>query len=406
MWNIYQITLNNFINITMNIEKIRQDLPHYGNKIFLNSAGSSLSPHVVTQKIQAFLHQEELFGGYKLEDIQALQIAAFYKETAKLLNCKDRNIAFAHDATDAYIKALSAIPFKKGDVVITSSNDYASNQIQFISLQNRYGVVLKRINSLSNGDIDMIHFQELLQKETPVLVAITHIPTNSGLIQDVAAIGEICQQQGILYLVDACQSVGQIVVDVQKIKCDFLSATGRKFLRGPRGTGLLYVSDRVLQSKMAPLMIDGWGAKWTSLNEFEMKPSAKRFETWERSYALIIGLTEAIRYANEIGMDVIEDCNKELQSRLRSNLSKVKGVSVYDKGSQMGNLVTFRKADIALEDLKDHLDEQEVYYSVSTLEWGLIDFKEKGVEWVIRFSPHYFNTLEEMDKVAEILAAV
>ena len=390
----------------MILEKIRQDIPHYGNKIFLNNAGSSLSPHVVTKKIQGFLHQEELFGGYKLEDIQAKQIAAFYEQTAKLLNCKEQNIAFAHDATDAYIKALSSIPFKKGEVIITSSNDYASNQIQFISLQQRYGVVLKRIAALPNGDIDIAHFQKLLKEQRPALVAITHIPTNSGLIQDVVAIGEICQQQGILYIVDACQSVGQIVVDVQKIKCDFLSATGRKFLRGPRGTGLLYVSDRVLQSKMSPLLIDGWGAKWTGLNEFAVKPSAKRFETWERSYALVVGLAEAIRYANEIGMNLIEERNQELQYHLRNNLKNIEGVSVYDKGSQMGNLVTFRKAGIDLEQLQAHLDDHEVYYSVSTLEWGLIDFKEKGVEWVIRFSPHYFNTVAEMDKVAEILAAV
>ena len=390
----------------MNVERIRQEIPYYGNKIFLNNAGSSLSPNVVTKKIQAYLHQEELFGGYKLEEIQAPQIAAFYEQTAKLLNCKAENIAFAHDATDAYIKALSSIAFKKGDVIITSSNDYASNQIQFISLQNRYGVVLKRIASLSNGDIYMAHFHKLLQEKKPALVAITHIPTNSGLIQDVAAIGEICHQQDILYLVDACQSLGQIVVDVQKIKCDFLSATGRKFLRGPRGTGLLYVSDRVLQSPKAPLLIDGWGAKWTDLNQFEMKSSAKRFETWERPYALIIGLTEAIRYANEIGMDLIEERNTELQSHLRHNLSTLEGVTVYDKGSRLGNLITFKKADISLEDLKEHLDDHNVFYSVSTLEWGLIDFKEKGVEWVIRFSPHYFNTLAEMDRVTEILAAV
>ncbi len=390
----------------MNLEKIRQEIPYYGNKIFLNNAGSSLSPSVVTKKIQGFLHQEELFGGYKLEEIQTRQIATFYEQAAKLLNCKEQNIAFAHDATDAYIKALSSIPFKKGDVIITSSNDYASNQIQFISLQQRYGVVLKRINSLNNGDIDLTHFQELVQEQRPSLVAITHIPTNSGLIQDVAAIGEICHQLEILYLVDACQSVGQIAVDIQKIKCDFLSATGRKFLRGPRGTGLLFVSDRVLASKMSPLLIDGWGAKWTGLNEFAMKPSAKRFETWERSYALVVGLAEAIRYANEIGMDIIEECNKELQDQLRNKLRKIDGVSLYDKGSQMANLITWRKAGIDLEELKTHLDDQEVYYSVSTLEWGLIDFKDKGVEWVIRFSPHYFNTMTEMDKVAGILDAV
>jgi len=340
------------------------DLPNYGNKIFLNNAGSSLMPFSVRQVIKTYLDKELEIGGYKLADQQEAAIEQFYQECAKLLNCQPKNIAFAHDATDAYIKALSAIPFEKGEVIITSTNDYSSNQIQFISLQKRYGILVKRIRSLESA---------------------------------------ICEKEDILFLVDACQSVGQLVVDVQQIKCDFLSATGRKFLRGPRGTGLLYVSDKVLDADYAPLLIDGWGAKWTGINEFTMLPSAKRFETWERSFALVVGLAEAIRIANEIGLSIIEQYNNNIQVRLRSNLSSIKGIQQYDYGSRKANLITFRKEGIPLEQLKKQLDAHQIYYSVSTFQWGIIDFKEKGVDWVIRLSPHYFNTLEEMDRVAEVL---
>jgi len=387
----------------MNIKKIRQETPNCQDKIFLNSAGSSLTPQHIVEKVKEYLDEEEKIGGYKLADIRVAEIEQFYEAIAKLVGCQAHNIAFAHDATDAYIKALSSIRFQPNDVIITSNDDYASSQIQYISLQQRYHIQIVRINNLENGDLDIAHFKELVAKHRPKLVTLAHIPTNSGLIQNVEAVGEICEQEDILFLLDACQSVGQLALDVKKIKCDFLSATGRKFLRGPRGTGFLYVSDKVLKGGYAPLFIDGYGATWTGVRDFTMQASAKRFQTWEASYALIIGLKEAAKYANAIGMQNIQNYNEQLMHRLRTNLSSVEGIRMYDKGSKTGNLLTFQKAGKSLEETKAHLDQHTVFYSVSTVEWGVIDFDKKDVDWVIRFSPHYFNTIEEMDKVSEIL---
>jgi len=293
----------------MNIETIRADIAHYDDKLFLNNAGSSLMPKSVRETINQYLIEEEMYVGYKLVDMRRAKLDEFYVEAAKLLNCKSHNIAFAHDATDAYIKALSSIDFQTGDVIITSQDDYSSNQIQFISLQQRHGIEIKRIRTLENGDIDLNHLIELIKEKKPKLVAITHIPTNSGKIQDVVAIGKICAEQDIIYLVDACQSVGQIPVDVKEIQCDFLSATGRKFLRGPRGTGFLYVSDKIISRELTPLFIDGFGAKWTAAEQFETKKSAKRFQTWEAPYALVLGFADALRYANGIGMNTIHSRN-------------------------------------------------------------------------------------------------
>ena len=387
----------------MNIEQIRIDTPFCQDKLFVNSAGSSLQPTIVLDAINNYLQKEAQFGGYKVADTHPEEIETFYETVAQLIGTQSSNIAFAHDATDAYLKALSAIPFKKGDVVITSQDDYSSNQIQFLSLQKRFGIVLKRIKTLANGDLDLAHFRTLIDEKTPVLVAITHVPTNSGLIQQVEAIGTICHKKDILYLIDACQSVGQLVVDVQKIKCDFLSATGRKFLRGPRGTGFLYVSDRALAKGLTPLFVDGGGAVWTQVNEYQFLPSARRIQSWEKPYALMMGLTTAIQYALNIGLDNIQSYNQQLMQRLKKNLSTIPSVQVFDRGAKTCNLLTFRKEGKSAEVIQQALDKHSVFHGLSTKEWGVIDYKEKGVDWTIRLSPHYFNTLEEMDRLGEII---
>ncbi len=390
----------------MNVDQVRNDITNYGSKLFLNSASSSLMPKTVVQKIEHYLHQEEEFGGYKVAELREIDINAFYIQTANLIGSKPHNIAFTTDATDAYIKALSSIHFEKGDIIITTDDDYASNHIQFISLQKRFGIKTIRIKNLENGDLDITNFQELVKKHRPKLVAVTHVPTNSGLVQHVEAIGEICNEQQVLFLLDACQSVGQLSVNVQKIKCDFLTATGRKFLRGPRGTGFLFVSDRVLNEAYSPLLIDGGGAIWTKSDQFEMLQSAKRFETWEAPYALIIGFSEALRYTNEIGIDNIQSYNQKLMVRLRENLMDIPDVRLFDNGTKTCNILTFRKDGKSLQKIKEHLDSNNVYFSISEIQWGLIDFKKKGVDWVIRLSPHYFNTVDEIDKVSEIIVGI
>ncbi|WP_306460071.1 aminotransferase class V-fold PLP-dependent enzyme [Flavobacterium sp. B17] len=198
-----------------------------------------------------------------------------YNETATLINAKPSNIAFATSATEAYTKALSSIIFKEGDTIITTADDYISNQITFISLQKKMNLKIIRMKNLPDHELDLDDLEVLIKKHHPRIVAVTHIPTNSGLIQNVEGVGKICREYGILYLVDACQSVGQMVVDVEKINCDFLTATGRKFMRGPRGTGFLYVSDKVLEQNYAPLLLDMRGAKWSEFDDYELFDSAK-----------------------------------------------------------------------------------------------------------------------------------
>ena len=385
------------------LNKVRQDTPSCQDRIFLNSAGSSLMPNQVLNRMKTYLDEEAVHGGYKLYEMYAGEINEFYLETAKILNCQPHNIAYTFNATDAFAQAVFSIPFEKGDIIITSDDDYVSNHIQFNALYQRFGVQTVRVNNLENGELDLIHLERLIKEHNPRLVSITHVPTNTGKVQDVEAVGNLCEMYDILYIVDACQSVGQMPVDVEKIKCDFLSVTGRKFLRGPRGTGFLFISDRVLKMGLTPLRLDGWSANWVAPNRFDFHESARRFEVYEQSYSCTLGLKEAIRYANDIGMEDIYTYNQELLTRLRSNLASDGDILFLDNGEHLVNIFTFQKNGVSKTDLENVLTQNRVYFSSAFRGSALIDFDKKGVDWAIRLSPHYFNTMQEIDKVSEII---
>lgn len=360
-------------------------------------------PETVVKTMTDYLKQEEEYGAYGVADKNVHRINEFYEETAKFLLCKPYNIAFTTSSTDAYAKALSSISFKSGDCIITTNDDYISNQIAFLSLQKRMGVKVIRVKNLPDHELDLADLESLIKTHHPKLIAVTHIPTNSGLIQNVEGVGELCKKYDILYLVDACQSAGQLPLDVEKIGCDFLTVTGRKFIRGPRGTGFLYVSDKVLNRDMAPLFLDTSGASWIGFNEYKINKTAERFEHWETSIASLLGFTEAIRYANQVGLHHIENYNRSLAEKLRENLQH-KGFQVLDQGNKLGSIVTFSYQDGTIGNLREMLKEKNVYFSVSAKHAALIDFTHKNVESVIRFSPHYFNTHEEIDQLIQLFS--
>ena len=389
----------------MNTGAIRKETLGCGDKIYLNSAACSLPPAVVMEKMMDWYRAEEQEGGYAVENMRRQDIQELYTELAKLLHAQPRNIAYAYSASHAYARALSSIPFREGDCILTTDDDYISNHIAFISLQKREGVQIVRARNLPNGDLDLDDFEKQIKKHKPRLVALTHVPTNSGLVQKAEEVGKLCNQYDILYLLDACQSVGQMEVDVTKLNCDFLNATGRKFLRGARASGFLYVSDKVLQMGLEPLFIDRRGADWVEEGKYKPKDNAQRFEEMEISAALI-GLKEAVRYANQTGIQEIEQYNRQLVARLRKNLQQVDHLRLLDKGSTLCNIVSLHSTRAGLSAMEEKLKAARVVFSTHIKQFALIDFEKKGVDWSIRFSPHYFNTAEEMDEVADVLASV
>ncbi|MBN8820745.1 MULTISPECIES: aminotransferase class V-fold PLP-dependent enzyme [unclassified Spirosoma] len=384
------------------LARLRADTPGCYDHLFMNSAGASLMPTPVVTAMMEYLQQETELGGYEVERLRSSQIARFYDETARLLNTKPGNIAYAYSATDAGFQVLSAIPFRAGDTILTTTNDYVSNQLAFLSMQQRLGIRLLRINDLPNGDLDLTHLDELIRTHRPTLIAITHIPTNSGLVLPAEEVGRLCRQYGVWYLLDAAQSVGQLPLDVAQIQPDFLIATGRKFLRGPRNTGFLYVSDRVLEAGLAPLLVDRRAASWTAPDAYTLQTGARRFEPQEISL-LSVGLAEAVRYANEITLDAISQQNQQLMHRLRTGLQQIDGLTLLDRGSQQSNLLTFHTTRQSLATLDATLRREGVIFTVQHAGAALIDFQRKGIDWLIRLSPHYFNTEEEIDAVVDVI---
>ncbi|MCC7246467.1 MAG: aminotransferase class V-fold PLP-dependent enzyme [Saprospiraceae bacterium] len=373
--------------------------------IHLNNAGASLPPASVLKAMTDYLTLETEIGGYEAADLKTAEIRRFYTSTARLLNAKPENIAFCGSATDAFSRALSSIVWKPGDVVLTTENDYASNQIAFLALQKRYGISLVRAKDIPAGGVDVEDMARLIQQHHPRLVAVTHVPTNSGLIQPVEAIGRLCRAEGCLYLVDACQSAGQMPLDVQEIGCDFLSATLRKYLRGPRGAGFLYASDRVLKDGYELAIPDMRAATWTSADEYVTQPGAQRFEYWEMPIALVLGSTAAIDHALERGLPQIHQRINHLSDLCRNLLQEIPGVAVLDKGEHLCGIVTAHAAHWEPASLMAALKAQRINCRISPLVAAQIDFRKKGVEWALRISPHEYNTEVEILKAVEVFGS-
>ena len=379
------------------IKKLRDETPGCTQVNHLNNAGAALMPKPVIAAIVNHIELEGQVGGYEAADVKKAVINEFYSVAAKMLNCNSRNIAFTANATDGYTRALSAIPFEKGDVILTTNDDYISNQIHFLSLAKRFGVVIKHIKNAPDGGIDLDDLDAQLHQWKPKLLAITHIPTNSGLVQPVEEIAAIVKKHDTIYLLDACQSAGQIPLDAVKLNCDFLSVTSRKFLRGARGAGFLYVSDKALDKGLEPLFIDMRGADWVAKDEYVPRDGAIRFEDWEFAYALLLGTKAAIEYYLAVGPERIWNRIQLLASYTRKQLAKIPHLRLLDKGPQLCSLITFTIPGLNPEQIKAELFKRNVNVVTSYRKFAVIDFDEKGVEWAIRVSPHYYNLETEID---------
>ncbi len=385
------------------VERWRADTPNSERLVHLNNAGAALAPRVVHDAVGAHLQLERDLGGYEAAEARADAIHQVYQDLATLLGAQPRNLAATQNATLAFSQALDAFDLGPGDQILTSRADYASNQIMYLSLARRRGVEIVRAPDAPEGGIDPAAVRSLVRRRRPSLVALTWVPTNSGLVQPVEAIGEICRDAEISYLIDGCQAAGQIPVDLQRLHCDFLAGTARKFLRGPRGVGFLYVADRMLQAGRYPLYIDMHGATWTEADAFALTPDARRFESWETAGCLVLGMGAAARYALEVGVERARDRSRALAIYAREQLAQLPGVRVLDRGPELCAIVTIAMANRHAPDVKLALRARGINTSSPEREDAVIDMDEKRTATALRISPHYYNTGEEIDRMVEEL---
>lgn len=390
---------------TIDVAALRHATPGCAHRTHLNNAGAALMPEPVLRALHEHLELEATIGGYEAAAMRTEAVAATYDAIGALIGAPARNVALVENATVAVAQALSSVDFARGDVILTTRNDYASSQIMFLSLSRRLGVEVVHAPDLPGGGVDLEAFASLVRRHRPRVVAVTEVPTSSGLVQPVAAIGALCRREGVpVYLVDACQSVGQMPVDALAIGCDFLAATCRKFLRGPRGLGFLYVGDRMLASDAMPLFPDLHSASWDGPDTFGLAAGAKRFENWEFSQALVLGAGAAARYALDTGLDAIEARVSGLAAYARERLATLDGVAVRDRGARLSAIVT---ASIAGERggraWQRALYARGINTSVTTAASARFDFVDKGIDWALRVSPHAYNTRAEIDALIDAI---
>lgn len=358
-------------------------------------------PRQVYDATTQHLALERDIGGYEAAEAAEPALNRFYHAFAKLLRVQPDEIAYVENATRAWDMAFYALPLGEGDRIITHESEYVSNYLAFLHMATRRGIKIDIAPSDSLGQIDVSVLNKLMTPKTK-LISVTHVPTQGGLVSPVHDVGRFAREHDLIFLLDACQSVGQLDIDVSAIGCHLLSGTGRKYLRGPRGTGFLYVSNDIID-RLDPPFIDLHAATWTGEQTFDMAPGARRFENWESYVAGRVGLAAAVDYALEIGLAAIEARVTHLASKLRQRLTATAGVTVHDLGKHKCGIVTFEKAGEAASVLAERLRLSGINISVSTKTSAQLDLGRRGIAELARASVHYFNTDDEIERFSAVV---
>jgi cysteine desulfurase/selenocysteine lyase len=391
------------ISVAIDVERARAETPGCAHVVHLNNAGASLPPQAVLDAVIGHLQLEARIGGYEAAEQEADAIAAAIASLARLVGASSAEIAFAESATRAWDQIFYAMPFGSGDRILTHRVEYASNFVAMLQVAQRTGAVIDVVPSTETGEIDLDALARMLDDRVR-LVAITHVPTSGGLVNPAAAVGALLEGTGIPYLLDACQSVGQLPIDVAAIGCTFLTTTGRKFLRGPRGTGFLYVAPDWIE-RLEPDVLDLRSADWTAANTYELRPDIRRFEQWERNWSAFLGLGAAADYALSFGLDAIAARVGFLAQSLRDRLEARPGVTVHDQGTHRCGIVTFSIEGHDPDTVRAAARAHGINIWTTPANMARLDFDPRGLDSVVRASVHYFNTETELDQLCDALPA-
>jgi selenocysteine lyase/cysteine desulfurase len=389
--------------MAIDVRRARRDTPGCENVLHFNNAGAALMPQPVLQATIGHLQLEALIGGYEAAAQAHAAVEHVYDAAATLLGCRRDEIALVENATRAWDMAFYAVPLGPGDRILTAVAEYASNYIAFLQVARKTGAVVEVIPNDASGQLSIEALQRAIDDRVK-LIAITHVPTNGGLVNPAAAVGKVAREAGVMFLLDACQSVGQMPIDVEVLGCDMLSATGRKYLRGPRGTGFLYVRQGILE-RLEPPFLDLHAAHWVAPERFAIRPDARRFENWETYYAGKIGLGVAIDYALQWGLEAIWARIKRLADDLRQQLNAIPGVTVRDEGVERCGIIAFTVAGSDADEVQRLLAKRRINVSVSRVSSTRLDMEARGLPDLVRASVHYYNTAEEIDRFCAALAA-
>lgn len=390
--------------MSIDLARARADTPASERLLHFNNAGAALMPVPVLDAVKRHLDREAAIGGYEAADEAQARLDAVYGSVARLLNCAREEVALVENATVAWQLAFHSLGLGPGDGVLTATAEYASNYIAFLQAKRCRGIEVAAVPNDADGALDVAALERMIDARTK-LIAITHVPTNGGLVNPAAAIGRVARAHGIPYLLDACQSIGQMPVDVAAIGCDFLTATGRKYLRGPRGTGFLYVR-RAMLARVEPPFIDLHGARWTAPDRYELRPDARRYENWESYVAGQLGLGAAVDYALAWSLAAIDARVAGLAAALRERLGAIGGVTIRDLGRRRCGIVSFTLDGVASRDIVARLRRASINVSGSGPSSTLLDATMRNLPDLVRASVHYYNSEAEIERFAAAIGAI
>ena len=387
----------------LDLERLRADTPGVAHRVHLNNAGAGLMPRPVLEAMHGHLRREAEIGGYEAADEAAARLDGVYDSVARLVGAGRDEIALMENATVAWQMAFYglALAMRPGDRILTARAEYAANYVAFLQVARRVGVAIEVVPDDQDGVLDPEALRRMIDDRVR-LIAITWIPTNGGLVNPAGAVGRVAREFGVPYLLDACQAVGQMPVDVAALGCDMLSATGRKFLRGPRGTGFLYIRRELLRG-LEPPMIDHFGAPWVAADGYRLRDDARRFETWENNYAARLGLGVAVDYALAVGLEAVEARCRALAALLRDGLHHMPRARLHDLGRDPAAIVSFSIDGIEAEAIKASCTAAGVNVSTSRPSSTLLDATARSLPTLVRTSPHYYNSEEEIERLLAVL---
>jgi selenocysteine lyase/cysteine desulfurase len=390
------------MNPAIDTAALRARTPGTGGAHHLNAAGAAIPTEQTVARIVEHLELEARIGGYEAAAQARPLLDAVYDSAAAMLGADPEEIALAESATVAWRRALAALRLRAGDRVVLSHSTYVSCALHLLALERERGILLEVLPCGDDGAVDLGALAGALQRPAKLLV-LSHVPTTSGLVEPVERAGALARDAGVTFALDATQSVGQLPVDVRTIGCDIAFTTGRKFLRGPRGTGILYVRAGLGLEPYAP---DVRGADWVGDREWRTSTDARRFETWEAAHALRLGLGNALDEALALGPTAIAAHLVPMAAGLRAALANVPGVAIADPPRSPSAIVTFNVKGTSAGTVAARLGDRRVHVVAVPAGHGRWDLGARGLDEIVRASPHVHNDRSDLEALIDGVASL
>ena len=385
------------------VQSVREDFPILKKGvIYLDSAASSLTPEQVVLKEMEFYREYRANverGVHRFSQRASEEYEKAHDEIARFIGAPGvENVALLSNTTEGINLVANSLEWSKEDKIVNTVIEHHSNFITWLRVRQRYGTKLEVVRSTPEGVFDLTDFEKAIDDSTK-LVAVTHVSNVLGCIVPIKEICEIAHEHGAKMLVDGAQGVPHIHTDVRDSEVDFLAFSGHKML-GPTGSGGLYIAESELAST-EPLCIGGGTIADVSIDEYVLAVPPMKFEAGTPNIAQVIGLGEACRYLNRVGMDNVEKWDLKLANRLIEGLTEIEGVTVYgpkDPRQRVG-LATFNIGDMNPHDVALTLDTEYNIAVRSGHHCALPLIKElfNLNEGNARASTYIYNTLEEID---------